>query len=199
MDAKSRLRRDMRARRHALSLAEKHLAAQSLYRTLRRHPLFLRATSIAGYFPVSGELDPTPLLIHASRLGKTTYLPVLDQAALQFAPYRPGRTALRRNRYGIPEPRSPQHLHVHAEALDVILLPLVAFDAWGNRLGMGGGYYDRTLSFKRRRRIAARPFLLGVGYEFQEATAIAADPWDVPLNGIITERRLLLARHAGRP
>ncbi len=198
MHAKRRLRAEMRARRSALSTAYRHCAALGLYRSFRRHPLFLRAASIAGYFPMGGELDPGPLLAHAHHLGKAVYLPVLNGQSLRFARYHPGRSALRCNRYGIPEPRTPLHGCVDARALDLILMPLVAFDARGGRLGMGGGYYDRTLAFKRRRHAASRPLLVGLGYDCQETACVPTEPWDVPLTGVVTERRRLLARHAGR-
>jgi 5-formyltetrahydrofolate cyclo-ligase len=76
---------------------------------------------------------------------------------------------------------------VHSRVLDVILMPLVAFDGQGNRLGMGAGYYDRTLAFLRHRRHWRKPRIIGLAYEFQRMPALPAEPWDVPLDGIITE------------
>jgi len=79
-------------------------------------------------------------------------------------------------------------------ALDIALVPLVAFDDYGRRLGMGGGYYDRTFAYLRHREHWRRPKLIGVAFEFQRVAELPAQPWDVPLDGIITEKGLLLPR-----
>lgn len=76
--------------------------------------------------------------------------------------------------------------------LDLILMPLVAFDIQGNRLGMGGGYYDRTLEFLKIRRVWNKPFVTGIAYEFQKIDAIAFSSWDIPMNCIITDNNIYL-------
>jgi len=121
-------------------------------------------------------------------LGKQCFLPVLDTLRprrLWFAPYRIG-DPLVANRYGIPEPACPSRYRVAAWCLDLVLTPLVAFDEMGNRLGMGGGYYDRTLSFLARRQVWKRPRLVGIAYEFQCLESLPRRPWDIPLNSVIT-------------
>ena len=92
------------------------------------------------------------------------------------------------NRYGIPEPMDTQPRS--ARQLDLLLIPLVGFDSAGHRLGMGGGYYDATLAFLRHRRHWRKPRLLGVAYECQKVEALPHDPWDMPLDAVLTERRL---------
>jgi 5-formyltetrahydrofolate cyclo-ligase len=104
-----------------------------------------------------------------------------NQGVLRFAPW-PAGAALRRNRYGITEPRGIRH-HLAAARLDLVIMPLVAFDADGNRLGMGGGYYDRALARRNHRRI-----LVGVAFSVQQSPAVPALPWDVPLDIVITEQ-----------
>ncbi len=189
---KSEIRRQMRARRRALSLPERWRAARGLCRVLRVAPVFMRARRIGLYLANDGELDPQVLMALAWRRRKQVFLPVLQHKPFQrmrFAPYLPG-DELVPNRYGIPEPC--WDAAVPGRCLDLVLMPLVAFDAAGNRLGMGGGYYDRSFAYLRRRRHWRRPVLLGVGYDFQQHPALPGDVWDVPMDGVVTESRLLL-------
>jgi 5-formyltetrahydrofolate cyclo-ligase len=97
---------------------------------------------------------------------------------------------MRANRFGIPEPTSKGRHIRPARHLDVLLVPLVGFDSTGNRIGMGGGYYDRTLAFLNRRRQWRRPRLIGIAHECQRVAAIEPRAWDVPLQAVATERRL---------
>ena len=92
------------------------------------------------------------------------------------------------NRYGIPEPRVSARELMKAEDLDLVLLPLVAFDKRGNRLGRGVGFYDKTLAFLHRRRHLRKPHLLGLAHDFQRLSAVPTDDWDVPLDGVVTDR-----------
>ncbi len=188
---KRALRRRLRARRRALSEAERFRRARAVCALLARRPEFQRARRVALYLANDGEVDLAPLIDRLWRRGLPAYLPVLrplHARPLAFVPYRPG-TLLVANRYGIPEPRAPRAQALAAPALDLVLVPLVAFDAEGRRLGMGGGYYDRTFAFLRQRRHWRRPRLVGVAYDFQEVAALPAEPWDVPLHAVVTERR----------
>jgi 5-formyltetrahydrofolate cyclo-ligase len=108
---------------------------------------------------------------------------------MRFAAYQPGmRMAL--NRFSIAEPALPRAELLAAECLDLIIMPLVGFDAGGNRLGMGGGFYDRTLAFLQHRGRWRRPLLFGLAYEFQRVDGLQPRCWDVPLDGVITDRYL---------
>lgn len=121
---------------------------------------------------------------------KTCYLPVLSRLSgdyLWFAPAEPG-TSLAQNRFGIPEPVVLARDLVRAQQLDLVLLPLVGFDESGNRLGMGGGFYDRSLSFLRNRKIWRKPNLVGIAHDFQRVDSLEAKPWDMPLEAVITDR-----------
>lgn len=118
--------------------------------------------------------------------GKKCYLPVLSSSTeklLQFAEYTPN-TQLAPNRYDILEPQAAKT--IAPEQLDLVIMPLVAFDDWGNRLGMGGGYYDKTFAFLREEK-NKMPVLIGLAYAMQEVSTLPADEWDVPLRGILTE------------
>lgn len=95
------------------------------------------------------------------------------------------------NQYGISEPDIPISHQLKPIELDIVLMPLVAFDLNGNRLGMGGGFYDRSFSFLMRRKSNKKPRLIGVAYDFQEIETLDSDSWDVPLDAVVTESRLI--------
>lgn len=185
------LRADMAARRATLGAAARIAAATSVMRSLEQLPEFMVDPHIAGYWAVRGEV---PLNLAVTRLasrGQHYFLPVLDGSApriLRFAEYVAGG-ALATNRFGIPEPRDTDALT--ANRMDVVLLPLLAFDARGNRLGTGGGWYDTTFSFLREQPRPARPLLVGVAYAFQQVEALPAESWDVPLDYIATDTALI--------
>jgi 5-formyltetrahydrofolate cyclo-ligase len=151
-------------------------------------PVFTESTSIGVYLSINQEVDSIPVINHAWKEKKSCYLPTLKSQQLQFFRYDPS-TSLRPNRFSILEP-SPltKENEILPKNLDLVLLPLVAFDTAGNRLGMGGGYYDRTFSFLRHPDSRSRPFLLGLAYEFQHIASLTPESWDVPLNAVITEK-----------
>jgi 5-formyltetrahydrofolate cyclo-ligase len=148
------------------------------------------AKRIAFYLANDGEMDPTPLLELACKAGKTCYLPILrsrPSRSLWFGEYKPGQT-LALNRFGIPEPITRHHKIIKPWGLDVVIMPLVAFDLDGNRLGMGGGFYDRSFAYKKSRSHWKTPKLIGVAHEIQRVSHLPSNPWDIPLNGVITEQ-----------
>ncbi len=114
--------------------------------------------------------------------------------SLRFAPWRPG-DELVSNRYGIPEPALAPESQLPPETMAVILLPLLGFSRSGMRLGMGGGYYDRSLGFRQRQ--PPPPLLVGVGYAFQELPSLQPDAWDVRMDAVVSEREFLLCAPAG--
>ena len=182
----------MRSRRRELDRHARIRAERGLLRWLVRLPAFRKAQRIGVYLGNDGELDPARLVRRAWSMGKRCYLPVLrdrPDITLRFAAYRPGM-AMRANRFGIDEPDVPRRLLLSARHLDLLLMPLVAFDGSGNRLGMGGGYFDRTLAYRRRAGSWRRPHLLGVAFAFQQVAALPSEPWDVPLDGVITDHGL---------
>lgn len=186
------LRRAIRQQRRALTPREQRDHGLAVANRLRRDPLFLHARRIGAYLAADGEIDPSPLLRAAFAAGKRCYLPVLHPFAgpsLWFCEWRPG-DRLMPNRFAIPEPvpqLRPPHLAWH---LDVLLVPLVAFDARGNRLGMGGGYYDRTLAYLHHRTHWRRPHVVGLAHSLQRVDALPKNAWDIPVDGVITERAM---------
>lgn len=187
--AKARIRREILARRQALPLPLRHAAARQVARRAWRLPELARASRIALYLPVGAELDCTPILTGAWQRGRQVYLPVVAGRVLAFAPYAPD-TWLADNRWRIPEPVVPPRQWKRARELEVILAPLAAFDAAGHRLGMGGGFYDRTLAFLSLRCCARRPHFIGLAYELQQVPVLPADHHDVRLDAVVTELAL---------
>ncbi len=195
------LRRQLRAARRALHPQQRNDHALAVADTLARHPLFLNSRRIATYLAVDGELDPTPLVKRAWALGKEVFLPVLipfGHNRLWFAPYREGEP-LRYNRFGIAEPLRIHRQRSASHSLDLVLAPLVGFDAQGHRLGMGGGFYDRSFAFLLRRHHWHKPRLIGMAHACQQVSQLPAQPWDVPLHGIATEQGLHLIHTRENP
>jgi len=189
------LRRQLRRTRLTLSPQAHAAAREAALARIKRHPRFRRARRVAGYFGSKGELDPMPLLEHAVQMGKRCYLPVLHpfrSGQLWFYRWRPG-DALTLNRFGIPEPRPRRSGLIAARRLDLVIVPLLGFDSDCHRLGMGGGYYDRSFAFVHRLKRARRPFLLGLAHESQRVEQLEAQPWDVTLDAVATDQHLYLA------
>jgi 5-formyltetrahydrofolate cyclo-ligase len=166
--------------------AERARLSLVIARVIASSRAFRRAHRLAGYLPKGGEVDLKPLLDRAWHSGKHCYLPAIERRRLRFLPYAP-HTPLRKNRFAIAEPVAPPGAQRAPDAIDLVILPLVAFDPRGIRLGMGGGYYDRTFAFLHRRRRWRRPLLIGAAFAFQRVPALEPNPWDVPLHGVATE------------
>jgi 5-formyltetrahydrofolate cyclo-ligase len=164
----------------------RQLAARRLAVIARRQQWFRRARTLAVYIANDAEIDPALLADFAIAAGKRVVLPRLRQKRLEFATYRPG-SALQRNRFNIPEPAGAA---VPAAQIDIICMPLVGFDRRGQRLGMGGGFYDRTFEARRgrKRRSSRGPRLIGLAYACQEMARLPREQWDVRLEGVATER-----------
>jgi 5-formyltetrahydrofolate cyclo-ligase len=159
---------------------------------------FRRARRIGLYWPIDGELDTRPLLAHALAAGKQVYLPGFagcPPGQMRWRPLAPG-LPLRRLRFGVTEPVAPRRA-IDPRRLDLVFTPLVAFDDHGHRLGMGGGFYDRCFAFLAGP--ARRPELIGLAYHFQRVPEIQAQPWDVPLAAVITERGVFRAPSLPQP
>lgn len=188
----STIRARKRALRNQLTCQQQSAHAVELANQVCRQQTFLNSNRIACYLANDGEIDPVHIIHTAWSLRKRVYLPVLSpfQKKLYFAPYSP-RTAMNLNRFSIPEPACSPAKWVTAWQLDLMLLPLVAFDGNGNRLGMGGGFYDRSLAYRQSRTRSRRPRLIGLSHELQHEPALAANSWDIPLEMIATEERVI--------
>lgn len=192
------LRNELRARRAALTPSQQIHAAHNLLRNLMSLPVFMRSQHIALYWALDGEIDLAPIAEQCWEMGKRCYLPVLhphQQRQLWFVRYLPD-TPLKQNRFQIPEPdhRTSQKLAAHL--LDIVLVPLVGFDATGARLGMGGGFYDSTFAFKKKPETlpasTRKPWLLGVAHACQQIDRLDTADWDIDLEGVVTDKAVIM-------
>ncbi len=190
-DGRALLRARMSVRRDELDAKQRIAAAAGALHSLESLPEFMTDTNVAGYWAVRGELPLNLAVASLGRRGQRYFLPVLGEARrLHFAEYRDG-LQLRSSRVGIPEPEVPSAELRDARAMDVILLPLLAFDRHGHRLGTGGGWYDTSFAFLRAAPRPATPLLVGVGYAFQELENIPVEPWDVDLDYVATDAEMI--------
>ena len=191
MKTNAELRRTARIARRALTPQQQSAHALQACRLMATNGIFMRANRIAAYIAADGELDPKPLLALATRYNKNIYLPILQPSthnSLWFSHYVPGDELIK-NQFNIPEPNIRKRSPIKTWTLDIVLMPLVAFDAYGHRVGMGGGYYDRTFAYIKHHKQMHRPLLIGYAHECQKSSHINVQQWDIPLDGVVTEKR----------
>jgi 5-formyltetrahydrofolate cyclo-ligase len=175
-----------------MSADERASASRQFARILRRSHLLRPGLRVAVYVAHDREADPSAVVQLARRNRCEVYLPAIvdyRRRRMEFRRYS-SDTRLRLNRYGIPEPERNGAARSAVRHLDLVLLPLVAVDARGTRLGTGAGFYDRCLQHLRTGRRWRRPKLIGLSYEFQRVATLAARSWDVPLDALLTEKGL---------
>lgn len=181
------LRTEVRSLRRALTPDQQLFAAHQVARRVAAHPRIQSAHSVAVFLSFDGELPTRPVIEQLWRDGKRVVLPILHPFSaghLLFLDYQPN-TTLKTNRLKILEPALDVRHILPINQLDIILTPLVAFDSTGQRLGMGGGFYDRTLQHWQERG----PYPIGLAHDVQQVEYIPAQTWDVPLPEIITPER----------
>jgi len=184
------IRQQIRKLRRKLTAETQQQHSSALCQHIIKHRSYRYSSHVACYLANDGEIDPTPLIEHAWFAGKKVYLPVLSpiKNSLYFAPYEQD-TRFRHNRFNIAEPVCQPSDWLRAGQLDLLLLPLVAFDEYGNRVGMGGGFYDRTLAYLQHRRYWRKPVLMGLAHEIQKVAPLKTQRWDIPLDCIVTEKQ----------
>jgi 5-formyltetrahydrofolate cyclo-ligase len=182
---KKALRDTMKQIRSKISVSYRATASSQVCARIRSLNQYRSAQHIALYWATKGEIDLDELWKSASLQGKSCYFPVLNEKelTLSFLPATP-TTPFKKNRYDIAEPDVNHDLAISIEELDLVLIPLVAFDVRCARLGMGAGYYDRT--FKDKENCS----LFGVGYQFQRVDHLESEPWDIQLHAVITQRAI---------
>lgn len=184
----SKLRLSIKRQRRLLGDVEITDAALKIKKNLWQLPELCRAKNIGSYISVNGEVDPGLFIQEAWMRKKRIFMPVLRKNGMSFYELNPN-DELKRNAFGIPEPVCKHAKSINAKNLNVILVPLVAFDDDGNRLGMGGGYYDRLLAFMKHRHNFRRPLLIGLAYDFQQAPQLPTNHWDIPLHAVVTNTK----------
>lgn len=182
-------RAEARARRLAVAGWRRRAATRQVCASLLRHPILRSATRVALYVAAGSELDVTPLINALHRRGCIVCLPRVRGVELHFHSYDPSHPLVR-GPFGLLEPqgwapRVPNH-RLHA-----VVVPLVAFDDRGGRLGQGGGYYDRAFSSRRDRSLRS-PRLIGAAFDAQRVSHVALEPWDVRIDAVAHDT---LTRH----
>lgn len=175
------LRNSIRNKRRSLTSVQQRLASQRLYQQLKNNSFFLSAKHIAVYQAMDGELDLKPIIQAAWRLNKFCYLPSVKKNTqrLDFFVYKKA-SRLRKKQFGIIESRSAKKFQLRR--FDLVLMPLVAFDKQGFRLGMGGGYYDYSFQHLLKPKgyvQIKRTRLLGIAHRCQQVEKITQQDWDL--------------------
>jgi len=191
------LRQQLRRTRRAISHLESSNVSLTVARLLGRHPLIKPGARIGVYLALPGELSLQPFIELAWQRGCQLFVPHITHTRrrqMKFYPLQRG-SRLQTHRWGMPQLHAAaRHQACPADRLDVVLVPLVGFDAHGNRLGMGAGFYDRHFARLSRARYWHRPHLLGVAYACQEIPTLDTQPHDVRLEQIVTERDIRRAQ-----
>lgn len=180
------LRQLLRQKRLNIDSSDRVKFAKQLLSQVQDIANFKNGQKVAIYLSNNGEIDTKHLQEFLKNQEISTYLPVLDGKSLKFA--KIGEN-FRNNQYGILEPVSTEI--ISAEQLDILFMPLVGFDKNKNRIGMGGGYYDRTLAFKKEQKMVKKPMLIGLAFDCQQVEKLDVQDWDVPLDTIITPSQIL--------
>lgn len=191
MDSRQALRKKLREYREKLTPQDQTLASQKVTHQLIQNPHFKKSQRIAAYIAINQEIDPHIMIKTAWKNHKDCYLPVLQEKQLMFSLYQKN-TMLQKNQFNIPEPLLSTTSIIEPCHLDIVLVPLLGFTNQGERLGMGGGFYDRSFSFLLEDIRPVKPYLIGLAYEWQKLESFAVSAWDVPLNAVVTEYRIYL-------
>ncbi|MCU4676377.1 5-formyltetrahydrofolate cyclo-ligase [Catenovulum sp. 2E275] len=188
---RQQIRQTIRAKRQALSKVQQSAAQIAVKQQVAQLELIKPDSKVAVYLTNDGELNPASIIEFVWQQNAKVYLPVLHPFAknyLAFFEYNQ-TTALTHNKFGIAEPKLNAQTICPVNNLDIIFLPLVAFDAQGNRMGMGGGFYDRTFAnaHPQQKRI-------GLAHDCQQLDALPTETWDVPLDMLITPTQIIFPR-----
>ncbi len=188
---KKKLRSQCRQARKSLTLEQQFQHSQAVMQCLLSLPYLNSASlSIGVTLAFDGEVDLMPTM-QSLKAQHQLYLPRLKQdITLDFLPWQE-QAEMQANVLGIPEPTGDQIVSI--ADLDVVLMPLVGVDKQGNRLGMGAGYYDKSLAQASR-----RPYLIGVAHHCQQVESLLVDPWDIPLDALVTEQGMTVWRPYAR-
>ena len=193
---KHELRQQLRKARNTLSPAKQHQAANAVCAQLQNQPFMAQSEHIAMYLAFDGEVSMQKTCLWAWEKGINVYLPILDpnEAGRLLFQHYTTHSRMTLNKFGIEEPIIDYHSTVSPESLDVICAPLVGFDQNAMRFGMGGGFYDRTLSDLVMQ--AHRPTFVGIAHSIQQVADLPTASWDIPMDYIITEQKVFVRQTA---
>ena len=180
------IRERLKEKRKNLTKKQSSELSRAIFLRIIRSSWIQEHSNIGIYYALNGEADTLKLIEFLWSNNQNAFLPVMHHNSLLFGNFAPN-SDLNENTYGIPEPELTKENQVSALELDMVFVPLVAFDQDGYRLGMGGGYYDRTFEKKLKDQKPTTPLLVGLAYEFQKQNNLVHQPWDVPLDMVVTE------------
>ena len=186
------LRTRIKEKRGQLSSDNVGRLGEAIFRNILDSNILNDKKRIAIYYSVNNEVTTEQIIKHLWAENKELFLPIIKYNQLMFGSYKSGDN-LNNNKFGIPEPVTRTEDLIAADILDLVIVPLVAFDSNCNRLGMGGGYYDRALAFKQTSPETHSPLLIGLAYELQKVNALEINSWDIPMDRIISETKTYLS------
>ena len=186
------LRTRIKQKREQLSSENVDQLGSAIFSNLLDSKILEDKSRIAIYYSVNNEVATMQIIKHLWTKDKELFLPIIKSNQLVFGSYKSGDN-LSNNKFDIPEPATPTEELITADVLDLVVVPLVAFDSDCNRLGMGGGYYDRALAFKKTSSKTNSPLLIGLAYELQKVNILEMNSWDIPMDGIISESKTYLS------
>ena len=191
MKSIAELREEIRAARRAVGPDVRQQHSSSICQRISDLDSYKSADRIAAYLAFDGEADPMELMISAVEQGKQVYLPMVvgKSKPLTFAPWTPS-TPMEKNRFNILEPQVDPSEFISADQLDFVVTPLVGFDERCNRIGVGGGFYDRTFAFLNEPGRIKTVQLVGFAFELQKLPTIQPQEWDIRLDAVVTESHI---------
>lgn len=200
-DAKA-IRNSIRRLRREIPEADRISASARICQTFKTLDAFQAASRISGFLAFDGEADPLPLMTWASEMKRQVFVPIIiaKRQPLLFSPWHPA-IPMRINSFGIAEPDVPNDQWIEPRELDFVITPIVAFDENCHRIGVGGGYYDRSFAFLNSRYPdhSRRPVMIGFAFELQRVKTMIRQPWDVQLDAIVTERQIYYRKDDADP
>lgn len=178
------------SQRQALTTEQINHASKNITQHFLELPEYDKAKHIAAYFPIKHEVCTFEIIHHAQQLKKSIYLPVIQNELLNFYSHDTNDILID-NIFKTPEPNTYIKTKTTTDKLDIIILPCIACDPYGHRVGYGKGFYDRTLAFMENS--PHKPLYIMLAYDLQMTTKITPNPWDITANIIITETGIIYA------
>jgi 5-formyltetrahydrofolate cyclo-ligase len=192
LETRKRLRKLFRNKRLSLSKEQQTQAAQQLVKQFQQLTLFHGAQNVALYLSFNGEINTQPLIDYLWSIKCRVFVPILHpfcKGHLLFQEFSQ-HTPMHKNHFGISEPKLDAQRVCPLENLDILFTPLVAFDLTGNRLGMGGGFYDRTLAGLVNENKSNQAIVVGLAHELQLTSTLPSATWDIGLPYVLTSNKL---------
>ena len=178
--AKNKMRELLVQKRRVMPTSERQMYSQQILEQLEQMTCFRDAKTVLLYYPIQNEVDVLPL-VKKYKHEKTLLFPATHRRSMTVHPYA-GNEHMHRGKFGIPEPTTP----AYTGPIDLVIVPAVAFDAKGRRLGRGGGYYDRFI------KKLTHTVLVGVGYDFQLVDEVPAARHDQRVHRIVLPSKTIL-------